>query len=161
MSQTLRRQLRNEFENILSRYPDKFTLPEYESLAEILADATLEVSGISKKVTLPEKAGVDWLIAGGVPSDKIAELNAKENRTRSLCDAYERAMGFNPLPWGKLEKLQKFLYTKTIDEIKQFAAWSKSKYSGFSPAKARMYPNMVIDLWPQSQDKKEDKGFML
>jgi hypothetical protein len=53
MTQTIRRELRIKFIDIVHD----------EALAERLADAALEVSGI-KKVELPP----DWLIAGGVSS---------------------------------------------------------------------------------------------
>jgi len=100
----------------------------------------------SKKV--PES--IEWMIAAGVSSEKIADLTAKERHSKEITDCYEKEMGYNNLPWGKLERLKKFLMTKTPDEIKQFAIWSKGKFSAFTPAKARLYPDMVIDLFPQA-----------
>lgn len=47
----LRRELRKKFEDVLSGFSDKLTLPEREPLAEMLADAALEVSGIAKRKT--------------------------------------------------------------------------------------------------------------
>lgn len=147
MTQTLRRELRTRFEGILSRYPDKFTLPEYDPLAAILADAALEVSGI-KKQEMP----ADWMLAGGVSAEEIARVNAKEQDEKRILDHFERAMGYNPLDWYSnkdLSALRKFLMTKTTEEIDTFAAWSKQKYSTLTPAKVRQYPRMAIDLWPQ------------
>lgn len=100
----------------------------------------------SKKV--PES--IEWMIAAGVSSEKIADLASKERRSKEITDCYEKEMGYNSLPWAKMGRLQKFLLTKTPDEIKQFAAWSRKDYSTFTPAKARQYPDMVIDLFPQA-----------
>jgi len=100
----------------------------------------------SKKV--PES--IEWMIAAGVSSEKIADLTAKERHSKEITDCYEKEMGYNNLPWGKLERLKRFLLAKTPDEIKQFAIWSKGKFSAFTPAKARLYPDMVIDLFPQA-----------
>jgi hypothetical protein len=60
-------------------------------------------------------------------------------------------MGYSPLAWsGRLDRLRKFLLTKSTDEIRTFAAWSRKEFSTFTPAKARQFPDMVIDLWPQA-----------
>jgi hypothetical protein len=53
------------------------------------------------------------------------------------------------------ERLKKFLLTKTPEEIKVFATWSRASYSTFTPAKARLNPEAVIDLWPQAFPVKE------
>jgi len=134
---TIRRELRLKFIDIVHD----------DALADLLADAALEVSGI-KKVELPP----DWLIAGGVSAEEIARINAKEQSEKRILDHFERAMGYNPLDWYSnkdLSALRKFLMTKTTEEIDSFAAWSKQKYSTLTPAKVRQYPRMAIDLWPQ------------
>jgi hypothetical protein len=62
-------------------------------------------------------------------------------------------MGYNPLPWWSnrdLLALLKFLLTKSPEEVKTFAAWSRRQYSTFDPAKARQYPRRVIEFWPQA-----------
>lgn len=53
MTQTLRRELRMKFEEILERFSDKLSLSEREPLAEFLAEAALEVAGIAKKFRDP------------------------------------------------------------------------------------------------------------
>ena len=93
---------------------------------------------------------IEWMIAAGVSKEEIEKVLEKERRAKEVCDCYEKNMGYNPLPWGKLERLKRFLMTKTTDEIKTFATWSKGKFSAFTPAKARLYPDMVIDLFPQA-----------
>jgi len=93
---------------------------------------------------------IEWMIAGGVSMDEINKVLEKEKRANEMRSCYEKAMGYNPLPWNKMKRLEKFLLTKTEDEIKTFAAWSRKDFSTFTPAKARLYPDMVIDLWPQA-----------
>ena len=97
-----------------------------------------------------ESNDLEWMIAGGVSTDEIERILEKEKRAKEICDCYEKSMGYNPLPWSKMERLKRFLLTKSTDEIKQFAAWSRKDYSTFTPAKARQYPDMVIDLFPQA-----------
>jgi hypothetical protein len=96
------------------------------------------------------ETSIDWLIAANVSQAEIERILEKEKRAKEVCDCYEKSMGYNPLPWGKLESLKKFLMTKSTDEIKQFAYWSRKEFSTFTPAKARQYPEMVKDLWPQA-----------
>jgi len=105
-----------------------------------------------KEILTPEKdLPLDWLIQAGVSSEEIASLNEKERHSKEITDLYEKVMGYSPLNWsGRLDRLRRFLLTKTPDEIKTFAAWSRKEFSTFTPAKARQFPDMVIDLWPQA-----------
>ena len=97
-----------------------------------------------------ENIGLEWMIAAGMKPDEIDRLLTKERNAKEICDLYEQKMGYNPLPWTKLARLKRFLVTKTPEEIQTFAAWSRKDYSTFTPAKARQFPDMVIDLWPQA-----------
>ena len=121
-----------------------------------LATATIKNHNtvISKeKVKLPDNSSVDWMIAGGVSSEKIDLLSKKENAEREKASFFEQKMGYNPLPWWTdkgLKALLKFLMDKTPDEIETFARWSKAKYSSLSPAKARQRPDLVEQLWMQA-----------
>ena len=122
---------------------------QLDLLAEELADAALE-----RKTVLPAGAGLDWMIAA--PDLTVNQLErhlAKEAQIREVTQAYEQYMGFNPLEWGKLERLQKFLLTKSVEEIKTFAAWSRKEYSTLTPPKARQYPQLVIDCWNLAFEK--------
>jgi hypothetical protein len=153
MSQTLRRELRVKFEEILLEegrgehtYDITVGAP---GLAEKLADAALSVAGIAKR-ELPPGAGIDWGLAAGMSSQEIADGNAKMIREREVAKQWEEAMGYNPLPWWseeKLTKLLRFLMTKTTDEIKTFAFWCRRSYSSFGPEKARDKPERVEELW--------------
>ena len=122
---------------------------QLDLLAEELADAALE-----RKTVLPAGAGLDWMIAA--PDLTVNQLErhlAKEAQIREVTQAYVQYMGFNPLEWGKLERLQKFLLTKSVEEIKTFAAWSRKEYSTLTPPKARQYPQLVIDCWNLAFEK--------
>jgi len=111
--------------------------------------ATLKEGG--RKVTLPAGSGLDWKIAApDLTTDQLEAHLAKEAKIREVTNAYESAMGYNPLEWAKLDRLQRFLLTKTVQEIQTFAKWSRREFSTFTPAKARQNPNLVIDLWPQA-----------
>ena len=113
-------------------------------------------SSESLKKDIASKGGFDWQVRGGVPSEEISAQNKTFALRKEKTDEYERAMGYNPLPWGSkdLAPLEKFLEDKSIEDIRRFAEWSKNPYNGLSPAKARQYPKLVIDLWLQSEPKE-------
>lgn len=107
---------------------------------------------------IPEGSGIEWMIAAGISDEEINKVLEKEKLQKEIIDCYEKSMGYNPLPWNKMERLLKFLVTKTPEQIKQFASWSRKEFSTFTPAKARQFPDMVIDLWPQAFPVKEETG---
>jgi hypothetical protein len=96
------------------------------------------------------KASPEWAILAG--QEVNPEAQAARIREDALLSEYERAMGYNPLDWTspKLDRLRRFLVTKSEADIRTFAAWSRRPYSAFSPAKARSYPQQVVDNWPQA-----------
>lgn len=161
MSQTLRREIRLKLLSILEEDKDIvfgiWTSKERESLADRLTDATLSVAGISRR-ELPQNASLDWIIAANLSSEEVAAHAAREQREKDTAILYEKSMGYGSLPWWTdkgLERLLKFLLNKTEAEIKDFAEWSKRPYAGLSPLKARQYPNLVIECWPQAFDVKK------
>jgi len=152
MTQTLRRELRNKFLEIVKD----------ETLADALADTALDVAGI-KKVDPMKNAPLDWQIAAGVSSKEIADHNQRESAEKEKASAFERAMGFGVLDWwsnADLKALLRFLMDKTEDEIRTFAGWSRTKYSTFKPPQALRYPRQVIQLWNQAfiKDVEEDNS---
>lgn len=131
---------------------------------KILARMTLEEMGIDpdtkqpipdkkREITIPPGSSIDWLIAAGAQPDQVQKTLDKEAKIREVTQAYEQYMGYSPLDWGKLERLQKFLLTKSVEEIKTFAAWSRKEYSTLTPPKARQYPQLVIDCWNLAFEK--------
>ena len=127
------------------------TLPEVVKPLDLKHSLITIESPLQRKISIPEGSDIGWMVAGGVPSEEIARQQLKEKQSKEITDLYEREMGYNPLPWGKLEPLKKFLLTKTPDEIHTFAVWSKGKFSPLNPSKARQFPDLVRELWPQSE----------
>jgi hypothetical protein len=129
---------------------------EVSIIADNAGGITLPASSRSPQKNAPRSrkdnmdTSLDWMIAAGIPAEEMEQIMEKEKRAKEITDCYEKAMGYNPLPWNKLEPLKRFLLTKSPAEIKQFAAWSRREYSTFTPAKARLYPEMVRDLFPQA-----------
>lgn len=67
-------------------------------------------------------------------------------------------MGYGSLPWGtdrKLQNLMRDLINKPADEIRIFARWSRRPFSTFDPAKARMNPERIMELWPLALQETE------
>ena len=133
--------------------PSQATLPEVvKPLDSNHSLITNKTSKESLKKEIAEKGGVGWQVAGGVPSEEIVELDKTFALRKERTDEYERVMGYNPLNWGskELAPLEKFLAKQSLEDIRRFAIWSKREYSTLNPAKARQYPRLVIDLWPQA-----------
>ena len=137
---------------------DKVTLGNDDIQHSLISntETTTENTSLSKKDSLKKditaKGGLDWQVAGGVPSEEIVELDKTFALRKERTDEYERVMGYNPLNWGskELAPLEKFLAKQSLEDIRRFAIWSKREYSTLNPAKARQYPRLVIDLWPQA-----------
>lgn len=110
-----------------------------------------------RKTPLPAGSDIAFQMAAGMTSQEIADTNTSKNAENDLLIEYERAMGYSSLDWygNDLERLRRFILTKPVHEIQAFAKWSKRQFSTFDPSKARLKPNMVIDLWPQAQVKQQ------
>ncbi len=147
--QTLRRELRLKFDEVISNFHIGDDGPP---LSERLADAALEVRGIAK-AALPAKSDIGFLMASGASNEEIAAQQEVYDHENAVAFLYETEMGYNPLPWHSdkdLTRLLRFLLTQTPESIRDFAAWSKRKFSTFDPAKARQFPLRVIEFWPMS-----------
>jgi phage replication O-like protein O len=102
-----------------------------------------------------QNASLDWSIAANMTSEVVAGFAAREQAEKDRAILYEKLMGYGSLPWWNdkgLRRLLKFLLTKTPEEIKSFAEWSKRPYAGLNPVKARQYPNLVMECWNQAFD---------
>ena len=106
----------------------------------------------SRKIELPPGSDLGFQLLAGVPLEEIERQTKEIESAKERTDEFERQMGYNPLPWGdkKLDKLAKFLAKQSLEDIRRFALWSKREFSSFNPAKARQFPDQVIDLWPQA-----------
>jgi DNA-binding Lrp family transcriptional regulator len=119
-----------------------------------IEDKEKAISLKKRKEELLQNASPDWLLASGASSEKIAELAAREQSEKDRAHMYEAFMGYNPLPWWTdkaLTRLLKFLLTKPPEEMRNFALWSRMKFSQLSPVKARQNPNLVIEMWGLAQ----------
>lgn len=113
------------------------------------------------KKSLPANSGMDWLVASGVSSEEIAAANDKQAREQETANLYESAMGYNPLNWQDrdMPELLRFLMTKTPEEIRAFAKWSRAECSTFPPTKARQFPLRVKEFWPLAFAQQEKKPY--
>lgn len=150
MSQTLRRELRQKFVEILVGTIDHmdgaFTTDE---IAEKLTDAALELRGFSKPAVNLKNADPAWSILAGeaIVIDPIIE-EAK--------DAFERGLRFNPLPWGmnkQWDKLEKFVvqeYKKDALIFIKYKTWQEGdgKYVALSNRKIKEKPEDFIACFP-------------
>lgn len=153
----------------LAKAESQHSLNESKTTSETTTENKSDNSSGIKQQPLKEKRNqvtpktiksLDWMIAAGVPSEEIARLSKEEQDSKAITDHYEREMGYNPLAWsGNLERLKRFLLSKTPEEITAFAAWSKKPYSPLSPTQARKNPNLVIDCWPQSVTETEASSY--
>jgi hypothetical protein len=125
--------------------------PQVDNRIQVLKE--LSNNELNNKSTLQNFSKIDsveWLVVAGVSSEEIEKTLAKERLSKEITDCWEKSMGYNPLSWSKLERLKRFLITKTPEEIKAFAKWSRREYSTFTPASACRFPDKVIELWPQA-----------
>lgn len=150
MTQTLRRELRLKFENVLSETIDHiegaFTTSE---IVERLVDAALELRGFSKPLVNLKNADPAWSILAGaeIVIDPIIE-EAK--------NAFESGMRFNPLPWGmnkQWDKLEKFVvqeYKKDALIFVKYKTWQEGdgKYVALSNRKIKEKPEDFIACFP-------------
>jgi len=178
MTQTIRRELRLKFKQKVQssevwlsaacNWEEKGVSSEttegwLNQLLDSLADAALEVKGIAKPTARFDRTDEEQAALDKKKLDDILPVTQKDiddvQRREEIANLYEQEMGYNPLAWwtnDKLMKLLKFLLTKTPDEIKAFAKWSKRDFSTFDPVKAKRYPLDVIEFWPLAFEKKTD-----
>lgn len=130
------------------------TIPENDPTSKVLPpneSSPLESNKKNKKnQKLPKGSDLGFALAAGMSSEEIAEQNAEMQTEKDLLGYYEEVMGYNPLDWWTdpaLDRLRKFLLTKTKEDIKRFAEWSKRPFSTFDPVKAKRFPNDVIAFW--------------
>jgi DNA-binding Lrp family transcriptional regulator len=159
---------RDEEESTVNDVDSAVNVVDSHSTPRVLEDS-IKIDIKKEVAKLPEGSSMDWMIAAGAKPEDITNTLEIEKHTALIVGTFEQAMGYNPLGWTgqKWERLLKFLQTKTPEEIIAFANWCKQPFTQLSPAKARMYPELVIDLWPQvfpkpvtpAQPRKPGEGF--
>ena len=116
MTQTLRRELRKKFEDILSNFSDKLTLPEREPLADLLADAALSVSAIAKRATDEDQGEYNTELFRGDYRDYPQSV---QEIARVLRDTWKFSLPEKP---QKKSKGQYGFYIQAMEAIKQSCA---------------------------------------
>ncbi len=147
---TLRRELRTKFEGILQAFEDKLSIAEREATAELLADAALEVSGITRRSAVEKKGDLlDGLLAYSQPQQELDTLHD-----------FERIFGFGALPWYSntiWEKFAKFLIKSGGQWFNDYVIWRNGdgKYKAFSNKKIRETPAAFMDTgYPEYEASK-------
>lgn len=107
MTQTLRRELRLKFFEILSRYLDNVIIPESNAneMVDQLADVAFELLR-SKPVVDLKNSDPAWSILAGV---EIGQEHVDEAVvSKEAIDDFERQLGFGILPWNSDATWTKF-----------------------------------------------------
>ena len=158
MRQTLRRELRLKFEEVLH----KGALWTREKLAEELADAALSLRAFQFQPQTIEQA-----IFTGVP---VTEEMAERENLRDLAPKmFERALGFSkPLPWWTGRDWDAFgewvcqRYAESKTSFGEYNVWRNTPYTkgGMSNNRIRGFINEFYDSWDMfmmSGAKKTDE----
>jgi hypothetical protein len=150
---TLRRELRTKFEDILSNFSDKLTLPEREPLADLLADAALSVSGIAKQERKTDETQADYITAANKKIDALLDMSnfpgAKAEARRNSILSYlgERLhVNTETKAWREFAKYVDGQQRKG-EKIETFIAWllGQDKFQiQYWP------PRRMMELWPQA-----------
>lgn len=161
MTQTLRRELRLKFGEVLHGFKFAHEIPsdESERLLNELVDTTLTVRTFQEKPKFDLKqADPAWAILAGKEVDNTANILAKE-----ATDAFERDFGFGTLPWGSdktWEKFYKFvirIYLQDKNVWRDYVSWrnDKGKYTAYSNRKIRENPQAFMDTgYPEFEASK-------
>jgi hypothetical protein len=140
MTQTLRRELRKKFEEVLVRNGSSETGIQsdyWQIVINELADAALEVSAIQKRADLA-KVSVEAAIFGGLPVEQ--ETIDKERMEREATSAFETAWGITrPWDWWNIKKDWRELLAFVVDQFradsecfKRYVSWydERGKFEG-------------------------------
>jgi hypothetical protein len=150
--QTLRRELRNKFEEVLRNYSDKLTIAEREAVCELLADAALELRAFKTDEDRPAY-GVDWIISHGLDVTQ-QDLDKAKKQAAIAPNKFEAALGFGSLPWYTTNVWTRF--AKFVTEIYNadplafgnYLVWRASdagKYKAMSNKQIRLNPQAFMD----------------
>ena len=148
----LRRELRTKFEDVLCSYG--MTVPEREPLAELLADAALSVSGITKRQTDDAPAVYDVIAAANRKVDAILDMaNApgiKAEARRAAIQSYlgERLhVNTETKAWREFAKYADGQQQVHGETVAVFVAWllGQDKFQiQYWP------PRRMMEMWPQA-----------
>lgn len=149
--QTLRRELRTKFEEVLIVFQDKLSVAEREATAELLADMALQLRGFKTDEERPAY-GLDWVLGHG--QDITAHDVEAVQTTDKAQKKFEAAFGFGSLPWDSTSdwtSMRKFIteiYSRDPLAFGNYIVWRKSKegkYAAMSNKQIRMNPKVFMD----------------
>jgi len=161
MTQTLRRELRQNFEGILwERYDEVLSVTKDKmipKLAELLADSALSLQAFQPPKTIEEA------IFRGVPVTQ--ELADVANLRDTAPKMFEKALGFSKaLPWWDGDKEWKALgewvcerYAESKTSFGEYNIWRNTKYTkgGIANTRLRGFPAEFYDSWDMFMMSKE------
>lgn len=165
MTQTLRRELRKKFEDILSNFSDKLTLPEREPLADLLADAALEVSAIAKRATDEDQGEYNTELFRG-------DWREYPERIHKIAETLRDVWKFTlpPKPAKGEGKGQYAFYIQSMDSIKQSCAefgadvlvkvhadWKAGFKNGLAPYTVAQPTSLVNMCAAKARELREEK----
>ena len=149
MTQTLRRELRQNFQGILKEFSDKLSQAEIEATSELLADSALSLRAFQPPKTIEEA------IFRGVPVTE--ELADAANLRDTAPKMFEKALGFSKaLPWWDGDKEWKALgewvcerYAESKTSFGEYNIWRNTKYTkgGIANTRLRGFPAEFYDSW--------------
>ena len=132
-------------ETITNTLKTSIDLTSQEYIINELVEAVMRLS-------LLEKMPVDWKLMHGEQVEQ-SDLDRAAWETNTLVE-FERAMGFNALPWGsssKWNRLERCILARKREDtesIQKFAKASRAEYSTFKPPKIYQDPDLAIAVWP-------------
>lgn len=144
MTQTLKRELRLKFNEVLIDYP-----LIRELLADRLADAALEVAGLAKK----QLRGIEAAIMGDRPvtEDDLIRADPIEDTLAEL----EQGLHRNIPRTGLWQDLAKWINKRPAQTIKKWVSWYMNDKFRVENA-WRLKPDDVRSAWPQAFPKPPD-----
>ena len=158
MTQTLRRELRQNFEGILMVFDDKLSIAEREATAELLADSALSLRAFQPPKTVEEA------IYRGLPvTEELADL---ANLRDTAPKMFEKALGFSkPLPWWSSKVWTDFgewvcqRYAESRYAFGEYQIWRGTPYTkgGIANTRLRGFPAEFYDSWDMFKMSKADK----
>ena len=157
---TLRKELRDKFEEVLlDILPGGMMFPITET-AETLADAALEIAGIKSAAQRREEAEKRKAEQRGKKGDLVdaflsqVPATQKQIRLEGIQSRLSVAFNFN-CTWERWERFINYADKQEQDQgqtVEKFADWMKAK-SGFDIG--YWPPSKMLEVWPQAFNNQE------
>ena len=161
---TLRKELRTKFEEILTAFSDRLSISEREPLAEMMADAALELAGIksaAQRREEREKKGdlIDGMAFFAKEAEKQGKGDIQDHQDRAEREL--RRLQFNILGTRApdRDRFIRFLQTEEKKHGRTIEAWVEWCFTdGFWPGKISSV-NKVMELWLKAFEQPQALSF--